>query len=159
MGSYMEIFEVRVLGENLYLHQKFTQCSKWSTSPLLQIFPCKNPSKIMIITSHMQKNIQIYPCLLKLSHKTRHNCQNWWFFNQKLRLDLNNVLHVACNYHYFGWVFTWKYLKQGFWGEIFIYIRGVNKTQFSKLVIFQPKTKILPQNPFFKYFHVRTHPR
>jgi hypothetical protein len=37
--------------------------------PLLQIFPCKNPSKIMIITSHMQKIIQIYPCLLKLSRK------------------------------------------------------------------------------------------
>jgi hypothetical protein len=27
-------------------------------------------------------------------------------------IDLNNVLHVACNYHYFGWVHTWKYLKQ-----------------------------------------------
>jgi hypothetical protein len=24
MGSYMEIFEARVLGENLYLHQRFT---------------------------------------------------------------------------------------------------------------------------------------
>jgi hypothetical protein len=24
---------------------------------------------------------------------------------------------------------------------------------------FQPKTKISPQNPCFKYFHVRTHPR
>jgi hypothetical protein len=22
---------------------------------------------------------------------------------------------VACNYHYLGWVLTWKYLKQGFW--------------------------------------------
>jgi hypothetical protein len=29
----------------------------------------------------------------------------------------------------------------------------VNKTQFSKSVIFQPKTKISPQNPCFKYFH------
>jgi hypothetical protein len=29
-----------------------------------------------------------------------------------------HLLHVACNYHYLGWVFTWKYLKQGFWGEI-----------------------------------------
>ena len=35
MGSYMEIFEARVLGENLYLHQRFTQCSKWSTSCIL----------------------------------------------------------------------------------------------------------------------------
>jgi hypothetical protein len=32
--------------------------------PFLQILPCKNPSKIMIITSHMQKIIQIHPCLL-----------------------------------------------------------------------------------------------
>jgi hypothetical protein len=45
MGSNMEIFEAKVLGEN----------------------PCKNPSKIMIITNHMQTIIQIYPCLLKLS--------------------------------------------------------------------------------------------
>jgi hypothetical protein len=30
---------------------------------------------------------------------------------------------VACNYHYLGWVLTWKYLKQGFWGKIDIYIR------------------------------------
>jgi hypothetical protein len=29
----------------------------------------KNSSKIMIITSHMQKIIQIHPCLLKLSRK------------------------------------------------------------------------------------------
>jgi hypothetical protein len=32
---------------------------------------------------------------------------------------LNDILHVACNYHYLGWVLTWKYLKQGFWGENF----------------------------------------
>jgi hypothetical protein len=30
-------------------------------------------------------------------------------------MDLNNFLHVACNYHYLGLVLTWKYLKQGFW--------------------------------------------
>ena len=42
---------------------------KLRSKPLLQIFPCKNPSTIMIITSHMQKIIQIYPCLLKLSRK------------------------------------------------------------------------------------------
>jgi hypothetical protein len=22
-------------------------------------------------------------------------------------MDLNNFLHVACNYHYLGWVLTW----------------------------------------------------
>jgi DNA-binding ferritin-like protein len=49
MGSNMEIFEARVLGENL---------SFW----------LKN-HQIMIITSHMQKIIQIYTCLLKLSRK------------------------------------------------------------------------------------------
>jgi hypothetical protein len=35
----MEIFEPRLLGENLYLHQRFTQCSKWSTS--CKLFRCK----------------------------------------------------------------------------------------------------------------------
>ena len=25
-------------------------------------------------------------------------------------------LHVVCNYHYLGWVLTWKYLKLGFGG-------------------------------------------
>ena len=43
--------------------------------PLLQIFPCWHPSEIMIITSHimhMQKIIQIYTCLLKLSRKQEH---------------------------------------------------------------------------------------
>jgi hypothetical protein len=46
-----------------------TKNSDFPPKPLLQIFPCKNPSKIMIIISHMQKIIQIYPCLLKLSRK------------------------------------------------------------------------------------------
>jgi hypothetical protein len=36
-------------------------------------------------------------------------------------MDLNNFLHVACNYHYLGWVFTGKYLKQGVWGEILVF--------------------------------------
>ena len=40
---------------------------------LLQIFPCKNLSTIMIFTSHMQTIIQIYPCLLKLSRKQDTN--------------------------------------------------------------------------------------
>ena len=35
MGSYMEMLEARVLGGNLYLHQRFTQCSKWITSCIL----------------------------------------------------------------------------------------------------------------------------
>jgi hypothetical protein len=47
MGSNMEIFEARVLGENLSVWLKNQQ----------------------IITIHMQKIIQIYPCLLKLSRK------------------------------------------------------------------------------------------
>ena len=48
-----------------------TKKLRFPPKTLLQIFPCKNPSKIMIITSHMQKQkiIQIYPCLLKLSRK------------------------------------------------------------------------------------------
>ena len=47
----------------------FNQKVRFPPKPLLQIFPCKNPSKIMIITSHMQNIIQIYPCFLKLSRK------------------------------------------------------------------------------------------
>jgi hypothetical protein len=34
----------------------------------------------------MQKNIKIYPCLLKLCIK-QDSSQNWWFFNQKLRFS------------------------------------------------------------------------
>jgi hypothetical protein len=47
----------------------FNQKVRFPPKPLLQIFPCKNPSKIMIITSHMQNIIQIYQCLLNLSRK------------------------------------------------------------------------------------------
>jgi hypothetical protein len=36
-------------------------------------------------------------------------------------MDLNNVLHVACNYHDFGWILTWKYLKKGLWGKILVF--------------------------------------
>jgi hypothetical protein len=25
------------------------------------------------------------------------------------------------NYHFLGWVLTWKYLKQGFWGKILVF--------------------------------------
>ena len=41
--------------------------------------------------------------------------------NLSKRMDLNNFLHVACNYLYLGWVLTWKYLKQGFWGKILVF--------------------------------------
>jgi hypothetical protein len=39
-------------------------------------------------------------------------------------MDLNNFLHVACNYYYLGWVLTWKYmyLKQGFWGKSYFLV-------------------------------------
>jgi hypothetical protein len=46
-----------------------TKNKDFPPKPLPQIFPCKNPSKIMIITRHMHNIIQIYPCLLKLSRK------------------------------------------------------------------------------------------
>ena len=60
----------------------------------------------MITTSHMQKIIQIHPCLLKLSRKQENVTDG--------RTDRR---------------------------------------------IFQPKTKIFSQSPYFKYFHVKTHPR
>ena len=47
----------------------FQPKTKISPKTLFQIFPCKNPSKIMINTSRMQNIIQMYPCLLKLSRK------------------------------------------------------------------------------------------
>jgi hypothetical protein len=31
-------------------------------------------------------------------------------------MDLNNLLHVACNYHYLGWVLTWN----RDWEEFFV---------------------------------------
>jgi hypothetical protein len=49
----------------------------------------------------------------KISPKTLVSYKTW--------IDLNNFLHLACNYHYLGWVLTWKYLKQGFWGEILVF--------------------------------------
>jgi hypothetical protein len=48
---------------------------------------------------------------------------------------LNNFLHVACNYHYLGWVFTWKYLKQGLWMKIYNYIRGLHSVQSGVLPV------------------------
>ena len=41
----------------------------------------------MIITSHMQKIIQIYKCLLKLSRKQETILKIGDFFNQKLRFS------------------------------------------------------------------------
>ena len=41
----------------------------------------------MIITSHMQKNIQIYSCLLKLSRKQDTILKIGDFSNQKLRFS------------------------------------------------------------------------
>ena len=68
----------------------------------------------MIITSHMQKNIQIYPCLLKLSHKQEsvtdgqtaaitispHRYRGWdnytigWFI--VLNATFNNISVISC---------------------------------------------------------------
>jgi hypothetical protein len=39
-------------------------------------------------------------------------------------------------YNYLGWVLTWKYLKQGFWGEIYIYIRGLHSVQSGVLLVY-----------------------
>jgi hypothetical protein len=36
------------------------------------------------------------------------------------RLHNRYIIIISC-YHYLGWVLTWKYLKQGFWGEIFVF--------------------------------------
>jgi hypothetical protein len=69
-------------------------------------------------------------------------------------------LHVACNYHYLGWVLTWKYLKQGFWEKIYIYIRGLHSVQSGVLPVYNIKTNIShplhstekKYNPNFSFF-------
>jgi hypothetical protein len=38
--------------------------------------------------------------------------------------------------HYLGWVLTWKYLKQGFWEKIYIYIRGLHSVQSGVLPVY-----------------------
>jgi hypothetical protein len=43
-------------------------------------------------------------------------------------------LHVACIYHYLGWIFIWKYLKQGFWGKILVF--GWKITNIENCVLF-----------------------
>jgi hypothetical protein len=55
----------------------------------------------------MQKIIQIYQCLLKLSRKQEN--------------VTDGQTDSRYNYHYLGWVLTWKYLKQGFWEEILVF--------------------------------------
>ena len=45
-------------------------------------------------------------------------------------------LHVACNYHYLEWILTGKYLKQGFWGKIYIYIRDLHSVQSGILPVY-----------------------
>jgi len=42
-----------------------TKKLRFYPKPLQQIFTYKNPSRIIIITSHIQKIIQIYQCLFK----------------------------------------------------------------------------------------------
>jgi hypothetical protein len=81
MGSNIEIFEVRVLGENLYLHQRFTvfkveHCLYINQK--LRFSPKTLASNISMLEPiqdndnykpHAKKIIQIYTCLLKLSRK------------------------------------------------------------------------------------------
>jgi hypothetical protein len=66
----------------------------------------------MIITSHMQKIIQIHPCLLKLSRKQES----------------------AMDGHYYYIPHPCKYLKQGFWGKILVF--GWKITNFENCVLF-----------------------
>jgi hypothetical protein len=66
MGSYMEIFEARVLGE-IYMYIRGLNSVQSGVLPVY--YSDHDPSKIMIITSQMQKLIQIYSCLLKLLRK------------------------------------------------------------------------------------------
>jgi hypothetical protein len=66
--------QARVLGENLYLHQRFTQCSKWSTSFILFRSCCNilHPSN-------------------KVCYTLRHTLLEGWSI---LQHDLNNIKEV-----------------------------------------------------------------
>jgi hypothetical protein len=91
----------------------FNSKLRFPPKPLLQIFPCKNPSKIMITTSHMQNIIQINPCLLmKLSRK-----------QDVIIIIFDGFLH--------GNIWT-----KSFGGEIYIYIRGLHSVQSGVLPIY-----------------------
>ena len=74
--------------------------------PLLQILPCKNPSKIMIITSHMQKIIQIHPCLLsyRINKKVWRRTDGRWLFLYPPPLSRGDK-----NIYYQIWGQSWLY--------------------------------------------------
>jgi hypothetical protein len=49
-----------------------------------------------------------------------------------------------------SWVLTWKYLKQGFWEKIYIYIRGLQCSKWStSCILFRSCCNIL--HPSIKY--------
>jgi calcineurin-like phosphoesterase family protein len=68
----------------------------------------------MIITSHMQKNYS-----------------NLSMFTEVIAKQ-DTILKIGD----FGWVLTWKYLKQGVWGNIYIYIRGLHSVQSGVLSVY-----------------------
>ena len=51
------------------------------------------------------------------------NKNNLFFRNDVQAIDFlrKGSYAPACNYHYLGWVLTWKYLKQGLCGEILVF--------------------------------------
>jgi hypothetical protein len=126
----MEIFEARVLGKNL---------SFW----------CVNKtqfSKLVIF----QSKTKIFP-------------QNPCFKYFHVRTNpLHQRFYTVFKVEYFLYIIQIMLQYTPSFNKVCYTLRlqgCVNKTQFSKLVIFQSKTKIFPQNPCFKYFHVRTNPR
>ena len=66
-----------------------------------------------------------------------------YFFARGLQLSLSWIT---------GWVLSWKYLKQGFWGEIYIYIRGLHSAQSGVLpVYYSDHAAIYILHPSIKY--------
>jgi hypothetical protein len=59
MGSNIEIFEVRVLGENLYLHQRFTVFKVEHCLYIIQIMLQYTPSKLRFPPKTLASNISM----------------------------------------------------------------------------------------------------
>ena len=146
MGSYMEIFVARVLGENLSFWLKNHQY--WELF-LVYAITLVNMDRFEYVL-HVACNYHYLGWVLTWKYLKQgfwggnlsfwlKNHQYWELFLVYVITLVNMdrfeyVLHVACNYHYLGWVLTWKYLKQGLLGKISVF--GWKITNIENCVLF-----------------------
>jgi hypothetical protein len=93
MGFYMELFEARVLGGNLYLHQRFTLCSKWRTSYIL----FRSSSNIL------------HPSIKYVIH---YDCKA--AFYKYIKLNIMSVRGDTSRIYALGGSFIIQYISNGF---------------------------------------------